>query len=78
MNGVNGVNGGNGGNVVNVAVVGVVEGADEALTLADLGTRDHHHLEDVRLIVRRLLVVKQTHTSQVAGPEGAIITVVGL
>lgn len=65
--------------MANAAVVGVVERVDEVLTPADLGTRDHHHhLEDVRLIVRHLLVAKPTHTSQLAGPEDAIIIVVDL
>lgn len=60
--------------VVNVAEVEVVEEADEALTLADLDTRDPHHLEDVHPIVLHLLVAKPTRTSQVVKPEVARVT----
>lgn len=56
-------------------MVAVVEEADEALTLADPGTRDLHHLEDVRPIVHHLVAAKPTRTSQVVEPEVARITV---
>lgn len=62
---------------------GVAGGAaaewDGALTLADLGIRDHHRLEDARRIVRHLLVVKPIRTFlQVAETEDATTTVVVL